>query len=188
MSDGVARVGDDALAPLEVEAADPRPGLAAVGRAERRLVEAAGVEDLRVARVDGHVVDVLGLAQDVPPRRARVRRHEDAAARVAVGVRDAPGREVEALRVRGIDREAVRAVRARRAARRASSARRRRSSGRARRRRRRRCARARCGAPRRGRARRRRTASAATRTAGSGGSGARPSLRSAHVFPPSVDL
>ena len=46
----VRGIGDDPLAPLEVEAADPRPGLAAVDRAERGLVEAAGVEHVRVAR------------------------------------------------------------------------------------------------------------------------------------------
>ena len=108
---GVLRVGDHALAPLEVVAPDPRPRLAAVDGAERGLVEAAGVHPPRIAGVDRHVVDVLRLGEDGTPRGAGVRAEEDASPRVAVRARHPPRREVEPLRVLRVDGETVRPVR-----------------------------------------------------------------------------
>ena len=102
------------MAPLEVEAADAAPRLAPVGGAPRRLIEAAGVERRRAARIERHVVDVLGAREHVAPGGAGVGRDEDPAPRVVLAAGHAPGREVEPLRVRGVDGEGVGPVGARR--------------------------------------------------------------------------
>ncbi len=109
----VRPVGHHAVAPLEVEAAEAAPRLAAILRSPGGLVEPAGVENGRVARVQGHVVHVLGFGQDVAPRFAGVRAQEDPAARVSARSGHPPRREIEPSRVQRVRREGVRTVRPR---------------------------------------------------------------------------
>ena len=103
----VVRVGDHAVAPLEVEAADSRPRLAAVGRSPRGLVEAAGVEHIRASRVDGRVVDVLRARQDVAPGGAGVGAQEDAASGVVLASRHPPSGQVEPPGVARVGRQRI---------------------------------------------------------------------------------
>src|SRR5204863_4887014 len=87
-----------------------RPGRPAVGGAVGRLVEAGSVEHLRIARIDGDVVDVLRLRQHVRPGGTGVGGEEDPAAGVSPRRGHAPGGEIETTRVAGVRGDRVGSV------------------------------------------------------------------------------
>src|ERR1019366_3984050 len=99
-----------AVTPLEVVAPYPLPGDAAVERAPCGILETAGVERLGVVRVNGNVIDVLIAVQHVLPRTTAIRGEPDAAVDGAVRRHAAPRSKIQAIRVRGIDSQAVRTV------------------------------------------------------------------------------
>src|SRR5208337_1953832 len=103
---GIVGVKDDAVAPLEVVALDALPMGAAVGGAVGRRVKAGDVERVGMAKIDGQVVDVLRLREEGSPGLAAIVRGIDAPVPVGVFTLLSPCREVEALRIAGIDLEA----------------------------------------------------------------------------------
>src|ERR1035437_10856431 len=68
-----------AVAPFEIEARDGLPGQAAIGAAPGSGFEAGGVQDARVLRVDGDVVDVLIPFEHAAPACAAIGGEVDAA-------------------------------------------------------------------------------------------------------------
>ena len=79
---GVAGVHHHAVAPLEVVALNARPVKPGVGRAISGPIETADVKGLRRSWVDGHIVNVLRLAEDRLPALGAVCRKKYPAPRV----------------------------------------------------------------------------------------------------------
>jgi len=102
----VVGVEKDAMAPLKVVAPDACPMGASVGGAVGRGVKAADIERIRIAGIDGQVVDVLRFREQGPPRLAAVVRGVDTAIPVGVLALLSPGREVKPLRIARVDLQA----------------------------------------------------------------------------------
>src|SRR5215471_11871285 len=100
------------MSPFEVVAGELLPGQAAVGGSPGGLLEAAGVQNAGIVRVDGDVVDVLVFGEDAPPGLAGVGGEIDAAIGGAFARTAAPGGQVEALGVARIDGDPIGAVQA----------------------------------------------------------------------------
>src|ERR1035438_2895856 len=96
---GVVGVENDAAALLEVVALDACPMNASVGRAVGGSVKAGDIERIGMVGIDGHVVDVLHLREDIFPRAAAVVRGKDAAIPVGAIALLSPCRQVETMRI-----------------------------------------------------------------------------------------
>src|SRR5204863_6128316 len=95
---GVQGIRNHAVAPLEIETFDAAPGFAAVARPPGGRLEAAGVKDLRVARVDRNIVNVLVAREHIPPGTTAVSRNKDAAIHSAFPFPAAPSGQVKPFR------------------------------------------------------------------------------------------
>ena len=76
----VGRIGNDPVRPLEVEPGNPRPVLASIVRAPGGRLKSGRLENARVIRIDGDVVNVAVAVKDLPPCPAGIFREKNAAA------------------------------------------------------------------------------------------------------------
>src|SRR5262249_28116491 len=97
------RVGNHTMPPFEVVATNAAPCFAPVGRTPGGRLESARVERVRIAWIDGYIVDVLIAIEDAAPTHARVNREIDATAAVRLGPAAAPPGKVKATWIARID-------------------------------------------------------------------------------------
>src|ERR1022692_1632710 len=70
----IFRIGNHAVAPLEIEAGDARPVLAAIGRAPRRGFKSRRVKQVGIAGIDGHVINMAVAIQHPSPAHSTIGR------------------------------------------------------------------------------------------------------------------
>src|SRR4029077_18700483 len=105
------RVGNHALAPLEIESGNEVPVDPSVSRAPRRRLKADRVEDIWIFRVDRDVVDVAILLEYLLPGFSPIFREKDSTTVAMHSRRSGPGREIQPIWRLGIDSKSIRSVR-----------------------------------------------------------------------------
>src|SRR5271157_5903676 len=96
----VGRIGNDPVRPLEVEPGNPRPVLTSIVRAPGGRFKSGRVQNARVIRIDGDVVNVAVAVKDLPPGPASIFRKKDATAIPMCPRGAAPSCQVQTLRDR----------------------------------------------------------------------------------------
>ena len=103
----VLRIGNYAVAPFEIEAWNSLPMLSSVGGPPHRGFESGGVQNLRVLRIDSHVVYVLVAIQNRMPALAAIFREVNPSALAMLRDCACPRGKIKPLRSLGIDRETI---------------------------------------------------------------------------------
>src|SRR6266699_1339736 len=107
---GVFWVRNYAMPPFEVKTRYSRPDLTAVVRFPCRGLKPGSVEYFRVARVYGDIVDVAIAIKYLPPSPSCIYRQVDPATVPVLSFVPRPRREIESIRLAGINRQAVRSI------------------------------------------------------------------------------